>query len=359
MKILLIYPAADFSTFDVARGIESGLRAEGHEVVPYRLSRRLVHAHAALKTGQPEDFEPEPAEVALHAAEGLPYRAITMETPWALFVSCMGIHPAGLIALRKMGVRIAGWFTEAPYETDDDRELHFAQLCDVAFVNERTAVRTFDGRLASGGGVVEYLRHAYDPALHHPPVEPLSPEDCADVLFVGTGFPERQHLLECIDWDGIDLRLGGLWPAMKRDQDLARNLKFPCLDNKETVRLYGGAKIVLNPHRFAHGAESANPRVYEAAACGAFQICDRRAEILEVFGDSVPTFDPGVPWQLGAMVRRYLADEPARKQLAAEALKRVAGETFQARAKTIVDTLSRFDRQRPASPVTPQLRVVA
>jgi spore maturation protein CgeB len=355
VKVLLLWPAADYSTKDVAVGIRKGLIEAGVEVVDYRLSNRLDLALRALTKPAKEGGEPvapDPVNVALLASEALPFQAAMHGVDWVLGVHGVGLHPAALVALRRIGVRIAWWFTEAPYESNADRELHFASHVDVAFVNERTSVPLFQSVIDQHhpGGVAHYLRHAYDPATHHPrDGADLSENERCDVLFVGTGFAERQHLFECCDWSGIKLHLGGLWLGVHPNYRLFENIKYPPIQNAELVRLYAGAKIVVNSHRDGGNAESANPRVWEAAACGAFQISDYRQEIVDVLGDAVPTYAPGVPWQFITQVRRFLADEPARRRLAALALDRVQGETFRARARTVVDALEEFERRSNTS----------
>lgn len=358
MRILLIWPSADFSTKDVAEGIRAGLIEEGHEVVDYRLGRRLTMARWAVMRERTEDptAPVDLAEICLAASEGIPYKAAVHDCDWALVVHGVGLHAAALVGLRKIGVRVAWWFTEAPYESNEDREIHQTQFVDVAFVNERTAVGAFQAALdrAGTGGRAHYLRHAFDPAVHFPrPPEEVAPEDRSDVLMIGTGFAERQHLFECCDWTGIDLKLGGVWAGVQPNHRLREHIRWGPLPNAETARLYAGAKIVVNCHRDGENAESANPRVWEAAACGAFQISDARAEIADVLGEAVPLYPPGVPWRFITLIRRYLADEPERLRLATLALERVQGETFRARARTVVDALTDFDRSRQ-----PERRVV-
>lgn len=346
MRLLLVWPSAEFSTYDCAVGIRAGLVAEGHEVCDYRLYNRIKLMSHAYKALAPEDREPALDMVCLQASEGLPYAAITQRTPWVLAVSGMGLHPNALWALRQIRVRIALWLTEAPYDTVEDRELGLARLADVCLVNERTAVDSVQATLdeAGNGGQAIYLRHAYNPATHQP--GEANPADACDVLLVGTGFRERQWILEATDWVGIDLRLGGLWPGLLAPSRLLPTLRYPCMDNRDVARLYAGAKLVLNIHRWAPGAESANPRTWEAAACGAFQVADYRAEIADVLGDAVPMWRAGVPWQLAALVRRYLADDVGRQRLASLAQERVRAETFQARARQIVEAIQAHRRIR-------------
>lgn len=345
MKILLIFPSAEFATYDVATGIKAGLASLGYEVVDYRLYRRLQLMHRGLAQMAPEGKLPKRELTALHASEALPYKAITEGTRWVLAINGNSLHPNALWALRRIGVKVAIWFTEAPYETSEVAELYLARFADLAFVNERTSVKDFQRILDEHtGGRAIYLPHAYNPEVHHSPEGEIL-NNKHDVVLVGTGFLDRQWLLERIDWTGIDLCLGGLWPYVEPPHELAYYLKYSCLDNRDTVQLYHGAKIVLNPHRWADGAESTNPRTYEVAACGTFQIADRRKEILEIFGDSIPQYEPGVPWQLEALIRHYLEDDKGRKAKAEMARRRVQPHTFEARAKTILENIGEVNNQ--------------
>jgi spore maturation protein CgeB len=294
----------------------------------------MQHAFAQMA---PEGETPSSEMVCLYATEGLPYKAITEGTPWALVINGMSLHPNGLWALRRIGVKVAVWFTEAPYEV---QEHHLAQVADLAFTSERSSVAAFQGVLdGHTGGKAVYLPHAYNPEVHHPLDGGEPPIEKHDVVLVGTGFLERQWLLENVDWEGIDLCLGGLWPGIEQSDILARYRQYSCLANEDTVKLYHGAKIVLNPHRWAPSAESLNPRAYEAAACGAFQITDRRAEVEELFGDSVPSYEPGNPWQLEALIRHYLEDSEGRVSKAKEANRKVQGHNFTMRAETIIRSI--------------------
>ncbi len=351
MKFMLIWPAADYSTKDCAEGLRAGLLANGHEVIDYRLSNRLDMARWAVCRGDFDAADIKTSlDICLCASEAVPFKAILHEVDWIIGVHGVALHPAALIALKKVGIKIAWWFTEAPYESNDDRELHYAQYVDVAFVNERTSIGAFQQILNKHGGTAHYLRHAVNPEIHHP-YDDLTDDERCDVLFIGTGFAERQHLFECIDWTGINVHLGGLWLGVYPNYRLFDIVKHGPLPNVAVSRLYSGAKIVINCHRDGDRAESPNPRVWEVAACGAFQISDTRAEIAEVLGDSVPQYQPGNAWQAATLIRRYLSDDDARKRCAAQALQRVAGQTFIDRAAEVVSALQAYQSKHALTAV--------
>lgn len=358
MKILYCWPAHDFSTVDVARGLHRALAGQGVELIDYRLSSRIEVVNSGLRASWLRGSPPQELVCDL-ASQGLAQTAILSEPDWVLIICGMSLHPNSVLALRRIGLKVACWFTEGPYNLHE--ELRFAALCDVALSNERSTLAQYQAAVAPGGRAA-YLPHAYDPAVHRPdgplPIE----SDRCDVLFVGTGFGNRQRLFEDLDWawlaqrHGARIRLRGFWPGVNSPSHLASITKGALIQNDDTAKLYRGAKIVLNIHRGHAGpiiAKSMNPRTLEVAANGAFQVCDDRAEVAEVFGDSVPRFDPEDPWELMALLHRALADEPWRMACAAEARRRVAPHTFEARARRLLETLSGCETT-PLGATTPE-----
>jgi hypothetical protein len=130
-----------------------------------------------------------------------------------------------------------------------------------------------------------------------------------DVVFVGSGFPERVAWLSAIDWRGIDLGLYGHW-TLKPSHPLAGCVRGATTANGTTAALYRRATLGLNLYREAPGAESLNPRAYELAACGVAHLSSPRREIGELFGDLVP--QPATPYEAGQVIRQWLGDEPTR-----------------------------------------------
>jgi hypothetical protein len=77
-------------------------------------------------------------------------------------------------------------------------------------------------------------------------------------------------------------------------------------------------------------------------------VSDHRPEIGEVFGESIPTYPPGVPWRLEGLLRRYLADPGERARLAGLARERVQRHTFAQRAAAVIEAIEQHDRARHA-----------
>jgi spore maturation protein CgeB len=326
MRIVLVKPAAEFSVSDVARGFHGAFAAAGHDVRLFDLSKRMIYHMRAMG----EAWRGQTDAVSQQATEMVVVEAMKHRADLVVIVSALVFHPLGLVLLRQAGIPTAVILTESPY---DDVE-----QADWAAAYPEATICTHERVSAARYGWL-YLPHAYDPAIHRP-VAPTRPP--CDVLLLGTGWAERIALLEAVDWHGIDLRLLGLWPVLTEASPLWRHYEAGCLDNADAPGIYASARICLNLHRAHPDAESLNPRAYELAACGAFTVTDRRAEGEALFGWSQPMFTSAA--QLAHVLREALADADFREVCAAEAHRRVQGETFEARAAALLAAM-----QKPAA----------
>ena len=344
MRILFGLPACDYSVSDVARGLRAALVRQGHVVEDYSVSKRMAYHARAMGP----DYRDQIALVSQQASQDLLLQATYHRADLVIVVSALIYHPIAIHALRYHRVPLAVVHTESPYEDVAQAEWASAYPEALHCTHDRVSAE----RLGWA-----YLPHAYDPAIHRPCHEVVTPRlfggevatewnnaedqhgpDVCDVLFLGTGWPERIALLEAVDWTGIDLRLRGVWPALSESSPLRRYYHEGLVPNVDAVRYYRAARVNLNIHRAGQGAVSLNPRGYELAACGAFEISDYREEGVSLFGDSVPRFETAE--ELGRLVRQYLADPASRARLAIEARTRVRHETFDARAEMLMTALS-------------------
>ena len=298
MKILFVWSAAEWSICDVARGYRNALAAQGHEIRDFKLYQRIKFFGTAL--GPKAENVPLLSRIA---TEGIAIEALKFEPDLVVIASGLSFHPDGLWLLRKLGVATVTIFTESPY--DDEKQAEYADAYPEAwyFTSERTSARKYGWH---------YLAHAYDPAIHYPRAADIEP--ACDVLVLGTGWGERQRFLEQVDWTGINLRVLGPWPEMTEESPLYPWFTDGCIDNNLAPDFYASAKIVINHHREDAFAESMNPRTLELAACETFQLSNHRQEVEEVFQDTVPIYN--TPSELGDMIRRYLADDGLRADLA-------------------------------------------
>jgi hypothetical protein len=366
MKVLAVHPCASWSTADVHDGLVYGLRANGVEVIEYRMDDRvpLVHNWAgaiyrkAKKLGR-QMPKPNKADIFYKVSADAVEVALRHQVHAVVVVSAMFFHPDALILLRRANTPVAVLCTESPY--DQREELRIAKLIaepdayagrvvnppSGVWTNERSMVPTFQ-RVNPWSG---YLAHAWHPLKHTAAPQPQDAHVAAhDVVFVGTGFQERIEWFEGIDWAGIDLGLYGTWDRLKQSSPLRPFVKAGQVDNAMAASLYRRAKVTLNFYRKSMGwatnaprithAESLNPRAYELAACGAFHISDLRAEVTEKFGPLVPTFTTSA--EAETLIRHYLAHDDERRAMAASLPACVAEDSWVQRARHVIGDLERL-----------------
>ncbi len=144
-----------------------------------------------------------------------------------------------------------------------------------------------------------YLPTAACPDIHRP-VE-LSGEEIkfygSDISFVGAGYYNRRHFFPgLLD---LDFKIWGSdWdmhsPLMKCIQKSGERI-----DTDEVVKIFNAAKININLHSSTYHkgvnpfGDFLNPRTYEIAACGGFQLVDRRSGLEGLFetGEEIIVFD--------------------------------------------------------------------
>ena len=346
MKILLSDSGAGWSTYDVYRGVLHAMRRAGVEVFNYSLNGRIQREKQYLDWLWEQNGRVGPkatnTEWLFKASVGALERALFNDVDWVVFVSGMYVSAEVLVMLRRAHIKTAILFTESP--NDDEDQIRWGQLVDLCWVNDKGSEIAFRN---AGIENVHYYQHAYDPELHFPG-RPVNPGVAGhDVVFVGTGWIERVNLFEATDWSGIDFGLYGTWELMLPDSPCYKFLRPNIVKNEVTADLYRKAKIGINLHRTSIGfgnepghietAYSINPRCYELAACGAFFISDYRPELADVFGALVPTFK--TPEELRETITYYLEHEGERQEIARELPKRVAGHTFDARVKQMMEWL--------------------
>lgn len=320
MKILFVHPCVSMSVGDVARGYHTALTRAGHELVDYQLDARLAYHRKALPQGFDND-----QTTSRFASETILNEALYNEVDLVLIICGLNVHPIALWLLGRLNIKVAVILTESPYE--DEQQATWADLSHVGatvdltvFTNDRYSAQKYEWH---------FLPPSYDPEIHKPS-EIISGQEC-DVLMVGTGWPERQALLEQVNWEGINLRLFGLWPEIKDDSPLVPFYHQMFIKNEFISPLYCGAKINLNIHRQSAVALTPNPRVFEVAGCGAFQLSDYREDMGEMFGGNIPAFSSAN--ELEEKIRYFLARPEERKSLAAGALDYVCNQDFDERVK--------------------------
>jgi spore maturation protein CgeB len=241
--------------------------------------------------------------------------------------------------LRRDKVATAMWFVEDyavfPYWKA------FAPLYDLFAVIQKGDF--LEQLLAIGQPNAFYLPLAADPGVHRPlnltPVERR--KYGSEVSFVGAGYPNRRLAFRQLT--GCDLRIWGndwdgevtLSPYLQRGGER--------IGTEEVVRIFNASAINVNLHSSVQpgvlvgDGDFVNPRTFELAASGAFQVTDRRALLPELFAaDELALFSDMS--ELLRHIEYYRFDAEARAAISARARARVlADHTYVHRMRVLME----------------------
>lgn len=157
-----------------------------------------------------------------------------------------------------------------------------------------------------------------------------------DLLFVGNNYARKDNRRRQIVQDALDagygesLRvIGNDWAGYLPESAVLEERIPP----EALPRFYGMARINLNDHHPAMVRDGfINNRTFDLGALGLFQISNAVPGI-EALG--VVTY--ASPTDLRHKIDYYLGNDAARQEIAAYSFARCAGETFDARARTILE----------------------
>jgi len=333
MRLQLIYPGPTHSTYDVAEGYQNAFEALGVDVARFLYHNHIRFYQEALKhweTDGPVPYVYDQGMPFALAAERAALQTIDFKPDAVLIVAGAAFHPRGYELLKRLGVPILVICTESPYNDRMQNELITGAGIKMVTVNDLASVApTHD----ITGADVAYLPHSYDPARHYPDD---GPRNGPRVFFHGTLWDAREELLGGLR-DIPGARISGFTPG----QHVTEREIIP---NSAMAELYRRSVICVNNHRVEKdgpgdfieedSAYSLGPRAFEIAACGGFQISDYRAELAEVFGDSVPVYRGAR--QLRELVLYYLEHAEEREALRLRQLAAVQSCTFESRARNIL-----------------------
>lgn len=276
-------------------------------------------------------------------------RVDAFEPDLVLSLAQAPLSSQALRRLRRDGVPTAMWFVE------DWRIFTywkaFAPLYDTFAIIQEDPFFAELGKVGQENAL--YLPLAADPAFHTP-VELTSVERRtfgSDVSFMGAGYPNRrQAFRQLIKYD---FKIWGTeWegdPTLDRHVQMGGRRISP----EECVKIFNATRINLNLHSSVKASELVvpgdfvNPRTFELASCGAFQLVDERALLPEMFhSDELATFT-SMP-ELIERIDHFLAHPDERAAYAARGRERVLAEhTYAHRMQSLIDFIA---ARRPGWP---------
>ncbi|MCC6154861.1 MAG: glycosyltransferase [Candidatus Hydrogenedentes bacterium] len=249
------------------------------------------------------------------------------------------VSPVFPLRLRKEKIVSAFWFVEnwrhMPYWQ------HICAQYDCFF---HIQPDEFEQKLSEAGCLHHtFVQTACDPEIHKPVrlTNDEREEFACEVAFAGAGYYNRNQFISGL----TDYNLK-IWGTEWNARELQRFLCRP--EQRFTPELFtkivAGAKINLNLHSSAtHSGvdprcDAINPRVFEIAACGGFQICDPCRRLDQFFDpkNELPVYRDLA--ECRKLVDYYLVNENERHAIAKRARERALAEhTYEHRARQMLE----------------------
>jgi spore maturation protein CgeB len=249
--------------------------------------------------------------------------------------------------LRKKKFTTAMWFVENYRHLTYWRQL--AGGYDYWFVIQQA--ECIEALKRAGATQVHYLPMAADPAVHHPVTLMADEQEeyGADVSFVGAGYDNRRGLLpRWLSREWTFKLWGNEWDGAT-DLSSVLQRSGARIDTDACVKVFNATAVNLNLHSSSGTGLDAhpdfvNPRTFELAACGAFQLVDERTLLPELFPpDEMVCFRS--PDDVPSLIRTWLKDSVGRRAHAEAARRRVLREhTYRHRLQ---DLLAAVGMQQP------------
>ncbi|MGB1286685.1 MAG: CgeB family protein [Aggregatilineales bacterium] len=187
---------------------------------------------------------------------------------------------------------------------------------------------------------------AIDPEFHHPRRlnRQLQSAYGSDVAFVGTITP-KQHYSERIRALEHLVHMPGIKPGIWTEDKLPASLQERyrgAARGKEMLQVLSATKISLNIHG-NYTRYGGNPRLFESAAAGAFQLVDKRPGILTWFKDNEHLVTFNGHRDMMDKIHYYLANPQEREEIAFAAREHVFHHhTYDHRLSRIEKIVSRM-----------------
>lgn len=274
------------------------------------------------------------------------------------------LMPSVLEEIRRRGVITALWYVE------DCRRFtswqYLSRCYDYVFTIQRNEVLSWIEQAGAGRAI--YVPPACDPTVHQPLT--LTAEEKAhwgsELSFVGAGYNNRVQMFATLA--NRDFKIWGTeWPAVQPFLHLVQE-QGRRLSPEEYVKIFNASTLNLNLHSSSErdGVEPfgdfINPRTFELAACGAFQLVDNRVTLPEVFvpGQEVATFN-----DRQSMIEQieYYRARPEERAIIAQAgrARALSEHTYEHRLETMLgyiyaDHYDKLKSKADASPWSSALR---
>lgn len=326
----------------IAGYLERAFKKLGHRTLLVDNSQAwplLQEMEGSIKSRKPRD---QIASLLVHVLGEWSYARVAEFAPEICIVMAQApVGNAFPARLAKAGIISAFWFVENWRHMGYWRDI--APHYDMFF---HIQPGEFEEQLAAAGCAHHaFVQTGCDPEIHAPVT--LTPEEEAefgcDISFAGAGYYNRNQLFAGLT--DYDMKLWGVqWHARELQPFVCRpDERFT---SERFAKIVAASKINLNLHSSAtHSGvdprcDAINPRVFEIAACGGFQLCDpcRGLDALFDFERELPVYRD-LP-ELRKHIDYYLAHPDERREIAQRAGERALRDhTYEQRARQMLDAL--------------------
>ncbi|MBI5682755.1 MAG: glycosyltransferase [Deltaproteobacteria bacterium] len=306
MKILLSFPG-HLKTVPMNGFIYQTLKAMGHEVVPFNFGVQGIYQRLIKKISNDNFLN--------HINNKLKRLADIFKPDIFLTIFGFDHNRETVDYIKKKDVITICWWLNDPFQFN--RSVKQAGFYDYYFTNAKGSV---EGYRESGIKNVFFLPVGCYPPVHRRLAD--AKDKKYDICFAGDWHPVREEMLSSLAAD-FNISIFGPWgDKMKRGYPLKQSIKKDGgFSPDEMVRVFNQSKIVLNIHTwFGKWDYGINPRVFEANGCGAFQICDYKKEIVEMYDiDSEIVLYRNID-ELKTKLSHFLCSDRERDEIAGNAL---------------------------------------
>ncbi len=273
------------------------------------------------------------------------------------------LSPRVLTELRSRGIITVLWFVEDYARFTYWKEM--SRYFDFVFTIQKG--KCIEAIRSAGAGEVHYLPVGCDPIVHTPLT--LSEDERrrwgSPISFMGAGYHNRQQLFASMA--EYPLKIWGTeWPDCKPFDRLVQE-GGRRLSPDEYMKVFNATDININLHS-SHERDGVdpfgdflNPRTFELAAAGVFQLVDKRSLLAEAFEEGAEMVTFSNVRDLREKIDYYLSHPDERIAIAQRAQARALREhTYGHRVQKMLSVIysSRFEQLKARQDASPWQRML-
>ncbi len=339
LKITVVTPIYGGS-LPVARYCYAALKKLGHDVELWDASIFEEPFAKALSLDVHDKNKKVLHDLFLHLISEMIVASCTQSPPDLLLALAQApLSIKALERIKKLKIITAYWFVEDYQLMEYWRT--YAPYYDFFFTIQEHGF--FEELKKCGLKHCYYLPMAADPQIHRPLVltESERQEFGSDISFMGAGYYNREKMLQGLldynfkiwgtGWNPVSV----LWQHV---QDCGNRLS-----TEKTVKVFNASKININLHSsVCHQGinpfgDYLNPRTFEIASCGGFQLVDRRSMLARHFTEDDEIICYASLQELRDKINCYLQKPDERLKIAGRARNRILKEhTYEHRMQELI-----------------------